>query len=41
MAVFVDPKKKKIYQIAVGYDAALSEQSVAELMTIMSTFSVK
>jgi len=41
MAVFVDPKKKKIYQLSVGYDAGLNEQSINELMTIMSTFSVK
>lgn len=41
MAVFVDPKKKKIYQLSVGYDAGLNQQSVSELMQIMSSFTVK
>jgi hypothetical protein len=41
MMVFVDPKKKKIYQMSVGYDAGLNQQSVDELMQIMSSFSVK
>ncbi|AFM12880.1 hypothetical protein [Turneriella parva] len=41
MAVFVDPKKKKIFQLSVGYDAGLNQQSIDELMQIMSTFTVK
>lgn len=41
MAVFVDPKKKKIYQLSVGYETSLNQQSIDELMTIMSTFTVK
>ncbi|GAB4433926.1 MAG: hypothetical protein OHK0011_17050 [Turneriella sp.] len=41
MAVFVDPKKKKIFQLSVGYDAGLNQQSVDELMQIMSSFTVK
>ncbi|HNA79225.1 MAG TPA: hypothetical protein PKM44_15935 [Turneriella sp.] len=41
MAVFTDPKKKKIYQLSVGYEAGLNEQSVSELMQIMSSFTVK
>ncbi len=41
MQVFVDPKKKKIYQLSVGYEAGLNQQSVDELMQIMSSFTVK
>jgi len=41
MAVFVDPKKKKIYQLSVGYEAGLNQQSVDELMQIMSSFTIK
>lgn len=41
MAVFVDPKKKKIYQLSAGYESGLNEQSVAELMQILSSFTVK
>jgi hypothetical protein len=41
MMIFVDPKKKKIYQMSVGYDVGLDQQSIDELMQIMSSFSVK
>jgi len=41
MAVFVDPKKKKIFQLSVGYEAGLNQQSIDELMQIMSSFTVK
>ena len=41
MAVFVDPMKKKIYQLSAGYESGLNQQSVAELMQVLSSFTVK